>query len=151
MNLFVKILNCSLLKARQNNCNITQCCWIQHCWTMLYSVEGGGQPNATRLMQHLDSGIWDQNLSIILKLKQTHAAPYRFARKMARDRSTSVSDHILAFPGLFLHSELLLKFIGFFPDYLLALSRTLLRFFGQPLSKQLYKSYKQFCNNVSLL
>ena len=35
-------------------------------------------------------------------------------------------------------SELLLKFIGYFPDYLLALSRTLLRFFGQPLSKQLY-------------
>ena len=35
-------------------------------------------------------------------------------------------------------SELLLKFIGYFPDYLLALSRTLLCFFGQPLSKQLY-------------
>ena len=35
-------------------------------------------------------------------------------------------------------SELLLKFIGYFPDYLLALSRTLLRSFGQPLSKQLY-------------
>ena len=35
-------------------------------------------------------------------------------------------------------SELLLKFIGFFPDHLSALSRTLLRFFGQPLSKQLY-------------
>ena len=26
----------------------------------------------------------------------------------------------------------------YFPDYLSALSRTLLRFFGQPLSKQLY-------------
>ena len=36
-------------------------------------------------------------------------------------------------------SELLLKFIGYFPDYLSALSRTLLRFFGQLLSKQLYK------------
>ena len=35
-------------------------------------------------------------------------------------------------------SELLLKFIGYFPDYLSALSRTLLRFFGQPLTKQLY-------------
>ena len=28
-----------------------------------------------------------------------------------------------------------LQFIGFFPDYLSALSHTLLRFFGQPLSK----------------
>ena len=38
-------------------------------------------------------------------------------------------------------SELLtcsLKFIDYSPDYLSALSRTLLRFFGQPLSKQLY-------------
>ena len=35
-------------------------------------------------------------------------------------------------------SELLLKFIEYFPDYLSALLRTLLRFFGQPLSKQLY-------------
>ena len=35
-------------------------------------------------------------------------------------------------------SELLLKIIGYFPDYLSALSRMLLRFFGQPLSKQLY-------------
>ena len=34
--------------------------------------------------------------------------------------------------------ELLLKFIEYFPDYLSVLSRTLLRFFGQPLSKQLY-------------
>ena len=34
-------------------------------------------------------------------------------------------------------SELLLKFIGYFLDYLSALSSTLLRFFG-PLSKQLY-------------
>ena len=32
----------------------------------------------------------------------------------------------------------LLKFIEYFPDYLSALSRTLLRCFGQPLSKQLY-------------
>ena len=32
----------------------------------------------------------------------------------------------------------LLKFIEYFPDYLSALSRTLLRFLGQPLSKQLY-------------
>ena len=30
----------------------------------------------------------------------------------------------------------LLKFIEYFPDYLSALSRMLLRFFGQPLSKQ---------------
>ena len=36
--------------------------------------------------------------------------------------------------------ELLLKFMVYFPDYLSALSRTLLRFFGQPLSKQLYTS-----------
>ena len=35
-------------------------------------------------------------------------------------------------------SELLLKFIGYFPDNLSAMSRTLLRFFGQTLSKQLY-------------
>ena len=35
-------------------------------------------------------------------------------------------------------SDRLLKFIGYSPDYLSALSRTLLRFFGQPLSKQLY-------------
>ena len=33
-----------------------------------------------------------------------------------------------------------LKFIEYFPDYLSALSRTLLPFFGQPLSKQLYIS-----------
>ena len=32
----------------------------------------------------------------------------------------------------------LIKVIEYFPDYLSALSRTLLRFFGQPLSKQLY-------------
>ena len=31
----------------------------------------------------------------------------------------------------------LLKFIEYFPEYLSALSRTLVRFFGQPLSKQL--------------
>ena len=41
-------------------------------------------------------------------------------------------------------SELLLKYIGYFPDYLLALLRTLLRFFffffEQSLSKQLYTS-----------
>ena len=35
-------------------------------------------------------------------------------------------------------SELLVKFIGYFPDYLSALSGAFLRFFGQPLSKQLY-------------
>ena len=35
-------------------------------------------------------------------------------------------------------SELLLKFIAYFPDYLSALSRTLLRCFGQPFSKQLF-------------
>ena len=32
---------------------------------------------------------------------------------------------------------MLLKFIGYFPDYLSVLPRTFLRFFGQPLSKQL--------------
>ena len=32
-----------------------------------------------------------------------------------------------------MESELLLKFIGYLPDYVSALSRTLLRFFGQPL------------------
>ena len=37
-----------------------------------------------------------------------------------------------------MESELLLKCIEYFPDYLTALSRTFLRFFfGQPLSKQL--------------
>ena len=35
-------------------------------------------------------------------------------------------------------SACLLKFIEYFSDDLSALSRTLLRFFGQPLSKQLY-------------
>ena len=35
-------------------------------------------------------------------------------------------------------STRLLKFIEYFPDYLSALSRTLLGSFGQPLSKQLY-------------
>ena len=36
-------------------------------------------------------------------------------------------------------SEHLLKFIEYFPDHLSAVSRTLLRCFGQPLSKQLYQ------------
>ena len=40
-------------------------------------------------------------------------------------------------------SELLLKFIGYFPDYLLTLSRTIYAFFGQPLSKQLYMIEKR--------
>ena len=40
-------------------------------------------------------------------------------------------------------SALLLKFTGFFPDYLSAMSRTLLRFFGQPLSKKLNISVNQ--------
>ena len=40
-------------------------------------------------------------------------------------------------------SELLLKFIGYFSDFPSALSRTLLRFFGQPLSKQLYAVEKR--------
>ena len=35
-------------------------------------------------------------------------------------------------------SELLLKFFGYLPDYLSALSHTLLRIFAQPLSKDLY-------------
>ena len=35
----------------------------------------------------------------------------------------------------------LLKFTEYSPDYLSALSGTLLRFFGQPLSKQLYTLY----------
>ena len=35
-------------------------------------------------------------------------------------------------------SELLLKFTEYFPDYRSALSRTLLQFFGQSLSKKLY-------------
>ena len=35
-------------------------------------------------------------------------------------------------------SKVLLKLIGYFSDYLSALSRTLLRSFGQPSSKQLY-------------
>ena len=39
-------------------------------------------------------------------------------------------------------SELLLNFIEHFPDYLSALSRTIVRCFGQPLSKQLYKTVR---------
>ena len=53
-----------------------------------------------------------------------------------------------------MNSELLtclLKFVEYFPDYLLALSRTLLRFFGQPLSKQLYTpEYSVEGNNEAL-
>ena len=45
-------------------------------------------------------------------------------------------------------SELLSKFIGYFPDYLLALLRMLLRFFGQSLSKQLYAGKSDFRNAV---
>ena len=41
-------------------------------------------------------------------------------------------------------SELLLKFFGYLPDYISALSHTLLRIFGQPLSKQLYTQVKKF-------
>ena len=37
--------------------------------------------------------------------------------------------------------EVLLKFNGYFPDYFSAFSRTLLGFFGQPLSKQLYMQH----------
>ena len=37
-------------------------------------------------------------------------------------------------------SKLLSQFIEYFPDYLSVLSRTLLRFFGRPLSKQLYNN-----------
>ena len=40
-----------------------------------------------------------------------------------------------------IYSELSLKFIGYFPDYLFTLSGTLLGFFGQPLSKQLYTKH----------
>ena len=40
----------------------------------------------------------------------------------------------------------LLKFIEYFPDYLSALLRTILRFFGQPLSKQLHN-----CDDHSLI
>ena len=36
----------------------------------------------------------------------------------------------------------LLKFIEYFPDYLSVLSRTLLRFFGQPVSKQLFATHR---------
>ena len=46
-------------------------------------------------------------------------------------------------------SELLLKFIGYFPDYLSVLSPTLLRFFEQPLSKQLYVSYIHIRNRAN--
>ena len=49
-------------------------------------------------------------------------------------------------------SELLLKFNGYFPDYLSALSHILLRFFGQPLSKQLftYAEYTKLVNRKSV-
>ena len=47
-------------------------------------------------------------------------------------------------------SELLLKFIRYFPDYLSALSRTLFFFFGQPLSKQLYTKVA-VCYGASLV
>ena len=39
-----------------------------------------------------------------------------------------------------------MKFIGYFPDYLSALSRTLSRFFGQHLSKQLYSLIYKYVN-----
>ena len=55
------------VKARPNDCNI-----IQHCWTMLHSVERGGQTNATCLMQYLDIRVWDLKLPRILR-KQTQA------------------------------------------------------------------------------
>ena len=44
----------------------------------------------------------------------------------------------------------LLKFIEYFPDYLSALSRTLLCFFGQPLSKQLYTRLQKRCHLKSI-
>ena len=72
------------LKTRLNDCNT-----IQHCWTMLHSVERGAQ--------HLDSKVWDQTLPRILRNKP---APYSFAQKLTRDRLSSASDHLHTFSGL---------------------------------------------------
>ena len=43
-------------------------------------------------------------------------------------------------------SEILLKSLGYFPDYLSALLRALLRFFWTNLSKQLYARIKTYKN-----
>ena len=43
----VTVIVAPKVKARPNGSNITQHCWIQHCWMMLHSVQRGGQTNAT--------------------------------------------------------------------------------------------------------
>ena len=55
------------VRAPPNDCSV-----IQHCWTIMHSVEQGGQANETCLLQHLNSRVWDQNLPRILR-KQTRA------------------------------------------------------------------------------
>ena len=55
------------VKAPPNVCSV-----IQHCWTIMSSVEQGNQTNETCLLQHLNSRVWDQNLPRILR-KQTRA------------------------------------------------------------------------------
>ena len=79
-------------------------------------------------------------------------------RKSVRNNAEKLRIHIVRHLKYSLHgrgiidSELLLKFIGYFPDYLSALLRTLLRFFGQPLSKQLYTATptKTSLENIAL-
>ena len=44
-----------------------------------------------------------------------------------------------------------IKINEYFPDYLLASSRTFLRFFGQPLSKQLYTSSQRLVIALNIL
>ena len=51
------------------------------------------------------------------------ASPFAMCGSIARHLKS------LLYGGAIMDSELLLKFIGYFPDYLSALLRTLLRFF----------------------
>ena len=84
-----------IIKAQPNGCNI-----IQHCWTMLHSVEWHGQPNATCCMQHLDSRIWHQIYQESLGNK--FLPFFGLPRKSGETSkfSASTSDHLLAFRGL---------------------------------------------------
>ena len=53
------ILRCVILKARPNGSKIIQHSRIQHCWTMLHSVERGGQTN----FNTWNWEVWVQNLA----------------------------------------------------------------------------------------
>ena len=65
---------------------------------MLYNVERGDQTNATCLIQHLDSRVWDQNLPRILG-KQTSAI-LLCTINGRRPIDLRSSDHLLAFRDL---------------------------------------------------